>query len=89
MTPATEQAKETVKDTEIVNQQPPAVERKVNTKLTTTGTKVDENALASDVTKDKKKEADAKLTDEQLRTKDELEADIAKGMKVSEAVGKR
>ena len=91
MTP-TEQAKEApkdIKDTEIVNQQPPVVERKVNTKLTTAGTKVDENALASDVTNDKKKDADAKLTAEQLQIKDELEGDIAKGMKVSEAVGKR
>lgn len=88
MTPTAEQAKETVKDTEIVNQQPPAVERKVNTKLTTADTKVDTAALGSDVTKDKKQDTEAKLNAEQLQIKDELEGDIAKGMKVSEAVGK-
>lgn len=78
MTPA-EQVKE---QQENKNQQPPAVEAKVGAKLDTT-------ELKTEVKNDNQQEKENTLTEDQNKTKEELEADIAKGMKVSEAVGKR
>lgn len=78
MTPA-EQVKE---QQENKNQQPPAVEAKLGAKLDTT-------ELKTEVKTDNQQEKGNTLTEDQKQTKEELEADIAKGMKVSEAVGKR
>lgn len=76
--PATEQVQE---QQEKKNQQPPEIQTKVGTKLDTTELKTE--------VKDKSADKETTLSEEQQKTKEELEADIAKGMKVSEAVGKR